>query len=218
MFRAIETNDTTLLRSLAQMFLAKGNNPAALLCLDHVFRTPPRLGQADDPQVSSFLRSFHSYLQLLRSAAVDPIVHQRVGVQKLFALTVADDDTYHSAKSTFLHQLIIKQSWPCLLSTEEEVVLSAPQAALYIKQALLDRIKIRVAHQDGACMVMKAFSAPCIAHCIYAQCNAPGCNRQHVDVKNVTPEWYSRRVALHLQQILVVQVLPSIWFQRPGAH
>jgi hypothetical protein len=206
MFRAIELNDTNTLRSLSVTFLAGGNNAAALLCLDHVFRAQPRLGTADDVQVSHFLRSFHSYLQLLRSAAVDPDVHRRIGVQKLFALTVTDDDTYHSTKNTFLHQLILKESWPCLLVTDEEVVLSAPQAALYIKQALWLRIKIRVAQQEATCTVMKAFSPPCISHCIYMQCNAPGCSRQHVDVKSVNSEWYSRRVALHLQQILVLQV------------
>jgi hypothetical protein len=213
MFRAIEINDVSALRGLAQSFYSADNKPAALLCLDHVFRTPPRLQAADDATVSQYLGAFYAYLHLLRSAAVDPNIHTRHSIRKLFALTVAEDETYHSLRNTHLYQLVTKKSWPCLLVTEQELGFSSNQVASYIKQALWGRITMRVAQQEATCTVMKAFSSPCIAHCVYSQCNTQGCNRQHVDVKTVTTEWYSRRVGLHLQEIMILQVGRPLCFK-----
>jgi hypothetical protein len=216
MFQAIAENDTTTLRNLAADFITAGRNPAALLCLDHVFRVPPRLQVADDDTVVAYLKHFYDYLGLLRSAVADQQAVTRPGIRRLFALTFLEaDGTYLCRKGSHLHGVVDKQKWSVLHYTEDGVIMSEAQAAQLIAATLSGCIKVRVAHHELSCGHMKAFSSCCLPYAVLSQCNAAGCNRQHVDPKKLDKRWFSRRVALYLRQILILQVPFSIPFRFP---
>jgi hypothetical protein len=207
MFHAIERNEGSTLLHLGHRLEISGAKPASLLCLDHVFRVTHKLATAGDTEVSNYLRQFYTYLQHLRTIATEHGVHERAGVRRLFGLVFSEDDgTYLALAGTYLHQFISDKAWSVLRTSEEGVHLSSPQVSSYLSRAILERIDIRVKHHEAACGSMRAFEPCCLSHAVFAQCHSPGCSRQHVDVKKVTKEWFSHRVGIHLQHIMILQV------------
>jgi hypothetical protein len=207
MFQAIAEGDLTTLRRLSKDFQAAGRKAAALLCLDHVFRKLPDLQTKDDETVATYLDSFYNYIVLLRGASADQGGVSRLGIRRLFALTHTDSDgTYLCRKSTHLHAMIIKHNLPILYHTEDGVVLSHGQAAHHVSSALSECARIRVAHHEIMCNDLKVFSSCCLAHAVFSQCNKIQCKRLHVDPKTIDKRWFSRRVEVHLRQILILQV------------
>jgi hypothetical protein len=206
MFKAIGNNDFSTLLSLGYRLGIAGARAASLLCLDHAFRTGRKLATASEEEVSLYLRQFYTYLHLLRDIATEHNVKQP-GVRRLFGLSFSDSDgTYLVLAGTYLHKFIVKASWSALRSGDEGLYLSSSQAASYLRFAILERLRIRVDHHDLACGYVKAFEPCCIAYTVFGQCNNSECRRQHIDVRKVTKDWFSLRVGIHLQQIMILQV------------
>jgi hypothetical protein len=205
MFKAIAAKDSFGLRRMAEHFMSANNNPAALHCLDHIFRTPPAMQVASDQDMLEYLRQFYSYTVLLRSASTETGV--RDGMRRLFGLTAnSQDGTYFASAGTYLHTQVVKSSLLCLQSTDDGTLLSTDQTSEYITRALTEMLKTRVNQHYLASHELRAFQSCCIQHTVFSGCHRSYCNRQHVDVKSVNAVWYSRRVGVHLLQILVLQV------------
>jgi hypothetical protein len=207
MFKAISINDSVSLRQLAERFKSENNTAAALHCLDHVFRNPPNMQTASDQDMVGYLRRLYDYVLVLRLASTEPKSHEKRGMRWLFALSMNnEDDTYLVSVGTYLHEEIIRLRWPCLQLTEEGAHLSPDQASEYISRALSDVLKTRVTQHEISSRELATFESCCIQHAVFSGCHRGQCKRQHIDMKSVNRIWYSRRVGLHLLQILVLQV------------
>jgi hypothetical protein len=205
MFRAISINDLASLRQLAVKFLTTNARSAALHCLDHVFRGSPGLQNAPDQVVLTYLRYFYEYAALMRTASQEASPRSQ-GLRRLFALSFNEaDDTYFAPVGTHLHTHVTEKSWPCLQSTDEGSTFSSNQILEHIPRALTERLGTRVNQHDGFSSKMIAFEPCCIQHAIFPSCRGP-CTGQHVDVRSIDKTWYSRRVGVHLMQIMVLQV------------
>jgi hypothetical protein len=206
MFKAIRNKDYSNLLSLGYRLGIAGAKAASLLCLDHAFRTGRKLATASEAEVSLYLRQFYTYLHLLRDITTEHSV-QHPGVRRLFGLSFSDSDgTYLVLSGTYLHKFIVKASWPALRSGDEGLYLSSSQASGYLRFSILEHLRIRVDHHGLACGDVKAFEPCCISYTVFGQCNSSECRRQHINVRKATKDWFSLRVGIHLQQIMILQV------------
>jgi hypothetical protein len=203
----MESSNAQELLQLGLRLRQAGASPAALLCLDRVFRIARNLQTADDVDVSAYMRHFHTYLDLLREIANAQGGHERQGIRRLFGLSFSEaDGTYLANTGTYLHGFISEKKYLVLRATEEGMYISSRQVADYLSRAVLDRLRIRVEHQQLAHKSLKVFKPCCISNAVFSQCNSLECHRQHVDVKTISKTWYSGRVGIHLQQIMILQV------------
>jgi hypothetical protein len=218
MFKAIATNDLGGLRQLAKHFMSANNNTAALHCLYHIFQAPPAMQVASDQDMVDYLRQLYGYVVLLRSAAAE--VEARDGMRQLFGLTTSNQDgTYFASAGTYLRTYVVESSLPCLQSTDDGTLLSTDQTSEYIASVLAEMLKTKVHQHYVASHELRAFQSCCIQHAVFSGCHRSHCNRQHIDVKSVNAVWYSRRVGVHLLQILVLQVCSGLTSLRyPPTH
>lgn len=220
MFQAIVSNDIPRLRQLGLKFHFEANKPAALLCLDHVHRSPFGFQGTTHEEMISTLEIFHTYARLLHDFTFSPDpCHERT-VQKLFAFKPRMEDNFAVPKGTFLYNAIASAE-PMVQSDEtDDQVRLVPQTELsqVFKQSLSERLRCRVMEENEVCRSAKVLST-CL-NALEGSCQRSECPRDHVDPARLNPKWYNDRVRIHLQQILIFQTLHSIdlgqerWWQQ----
>ncbi|KAF9642213.1 P-loop containing nucleoside triphosphate hydrolase protein, partial [Thelephora ganbajun] len=160
MFQAIRRADRVALRTLSKTFIGTGNNPAALLCLDHAFSSTLNLRDLSLVEIQALLSLYLDYIRLLDKFLRDESLAKGSNHQRLFGFQPLEENRYLVPKRTLLHGKLANQSGLGGQSTEgyrcgfDELRRGIVHI---IKSRISDRTKI----QNDACCDVHEF-APCL--------------------------------------------------------
>lgn len=158
-------------------------------------------------EISELLVDFLAYCRLLQSIAnlQDPC--KNPGIQKLFNIVPSTDNTFFLCDSTYLHERTLDSRTPLVRTNEQGVFVSELELSRKINYHIIELLTAKIRTQNDACRRAQAFN-PCISF-ITNFCGRRECPRHHILPVSLTREWYNLQVRIHLQQILVIQVLPT---------
>lgn len=208
MFSAIIAKKSQKLQRLGLSFYHSDNKPAALLCLDHVFNNPLKFDGPTLDEKAISLEVFYAYAQLLRDVAFVQDPCDRPFVQKLFAIQPLREDSFALPVGTFLYDAVAEQGALLLSSNTEQRTVPSTGLSKVLKATLSDRVRTRVMDETEAFMRAR-FVSPCL-YFLANSCHRTECTRAHVGVHALDPAWYNTRVRIHLQQIMVFQILHCV--------
>ena len=206
MFKAIQRVDCTSLRALAKTFIGTGDDPAALLCLDHVFSSPLKLRGLPLAEVQAFLSLYLDYIRLLKKFRRDESLAEGSNHQRLFGFQVLGEDHYLVPERTLLREELTNQLGPSRKGVDGYKCgydeLSRAIIRL-ISRRIYDRTKI----QNDACRDVHGFS-PCLRLLVQKKCDplkgTGPCAFQHIHPEQLTADWYHGRLRLVLLQFQIL--------------
>ena len=208
MFKAIQRDNRTSLRALAKTFIGTGNDPAALLCLDHVFSHPLELRNLLLAKVQESLSLFLDYIRLLDQFRRDESLAEGSDRQRLFGFQALGEDRYLAPTYTLLHETLTNRSGSGRESTDG-YRCGSDELSWGIVQLLSSRISYRTRVQNGACRDAHGFS-PCLHLLVQDRCNPPEemgpCTFQHIRLGQLTVDWYHARLRLVLLQFQILNL------------
>ena len=205
MFKAIRDADFTSLRALAKTFIGTRNNPAALLCLDHVFSSPLKLKNISFVEIQESLSLYLDYIRLLNKFRRDESLAEGSNRQRLFGFQVLGDNRYLVPKHTLVHQKLTNQSGSSRKNVDG-YKCNYDELNRGIIQLISSRVRDRTGTQNGASRDAHGFS-PCLHWLVQNKCNPPGgggCAFQHVRAQQLTVDWYHARLRLILLQFQIL--------------
>jgi len=203
MFEAIQNADPMRLCTLAKTFIKTGNDPAALLCLDHVFSSPPKLRQLSYDEIHASLSLYLDYIRLLDRLRRDDSLAEGSKHQILFGFQVLGEDRYLVPKHTLVHEILTR---PAGMNKESADGYTCTYGELSwgIVELLSSRIFNRTEFQNNACRDARGFS-PCLTLIVRGQCKwGESCDFQHIQPNHLTVEWYHTRIRLILLQLQIL--------------
>ena len=206
MFKAIGREDRTALCALANTFIGKGKDTAALLCLDHVFSSPLDLRNLPLARVQTWLSLYLDYVRLLNQFMRDGSLVPGSDRQKLFGFQVLGEGRCLIPKLTLLHEKLANRTGSSG-SSADGYRCGFAELRRSIAQLIRSRIDERTEIQNGACRDIHGF-APCLQllvqrNCIVPKGNPP-CTLQHIQPDQFTLEWYHARLRLILLQFIIL--------------
>jgi hypothetical protein len=208
MFKAIQRDDHTSLRTLAKTFIGAGNDPAALLCLDHVFSPPLKLRNLPLVEVQASLSLYLDYIRLLNKFRRDESPAEGSSWQRLFGFQVLGENRYLAPKHTLLHEKLINRSSSSRKSTDG-YRCGYDELSWGIIQLLSSRIYDRTEIQNRACRDVHGFS-PCLYLLVHRRCDPPkgeeSCTFQHIQPEKFTVDWCHARLRLILLQFQILNL------------
>jgi len=211
MFKAIQGTDHAILRTLARTFVRAGNNPAALLCLDHFFSSPLKLLNLSFIEVRALLSLYLDYVGLLNKFWYDGSLAEGSECQRLFGFQVLRENHYLVPEHTLLHEKLTNQSGSNR-KIMEEYRCSSGKLRRGITQIIRSRAHDRTETQNGACRDVHGFS-PCLRLLVENKCNSPGdpngegsCTFHHIQPEQLTVDWYHARLCLILLQFQILDL------------
>lgn len=206
MFKAIERGNHASLRMLAKTFIRTGNDPAALLCLDHVFSSPLKLSNLSFVEIQASLSLFLDYIRLLNKFRSDKSLTEGSNHQRVFGFQILGENRYLAPKRTLLYEKLTNRSslggngvdgYRCGYDELRRVII----------QFTSTRIHDRTEAQDGACRDVHGFS-PCLYLLIQRKCNPleekGPCTFLHIRPEQLTVDWYHARLRLILLQFQIL--------------
>ena len=203
MFEAIQNDNYEGLRILAKTFVEAGNDPAALICLDYVFSSPPKLRHLSLINIHTLLSLYLDYIRLLDRLWRDDSLAEGSKHQKLFGFQVLGEDRYLVPKHTFIHEILTEKTAGSEENTDGHTC-TYDELSEVIIWLIERRIKNRTAVENSACRDAHGFS-PCLALIIRGQCKwGESCDFQHIEPDHLTVEWYHARVRLILLQFQIL--------------
>jgi len=206
MFQAIGRVDRTSLRTLAKTFIDMENLPAALLCLDNVFSSRPKLQYLPLSEVQESLSTYLDYIRLLNKSWSDESLAQGSNHQRLFGFQALRGNRYLVPRHTALHDQLTDLYGPSAKGTDG-YECSYEELRQDITQFISRRIQDRTEAQNGACRDVHGFS-PCLSLLVEKQCNPPDeegpCTFQHIQPEQLTVNWYHARLRLVLLQFQIL--------------
>ncbi|PCH33046.1 hypothetical protein WOLCODRAFT_62498 [Wolfiporia cocos MD-104 SS10] len=203
MFRAIISNESPALLSLADQFLNEHHNEAAALrCLDHVFASTPKLQVAAPLDVASDLQKFYLYTRLMQKLAYSPRPCRNEDIQRLFTFEPATEDSFLIPEHTFLHRRCNDRLTPMLRSTDQGIIVLEGELDKLVKDVLKERLYTRVTIENDICSKARALQL-CLSFFASGRCALQDCWRMHVDAGSYSIDDYNLRIRIVLQQILI---------------
>ena len=206
MFKAIQRASRVSLRTLARAFIGMGNDPAALLCLDHFFSSSLRLQNLPLAEVEASLSLYLDYISLLNKFWQDESLAQGSSHQKLFGFQVLGDNHYLVRRHTVLHEKLTDGSG----SGRKSMVgyeCGYDELRRGIIQLISGRISDHTEIQNEACCDVSGFS-PCLSLLFEGKCNRPegqgSCAFQHIQPEQLTVDWFHTRLRLILLQFQIL--------------
>ncbi|KAG2048327.1 hypothetical protein BDR06DRAFT_976091 [Suillus hirtellus] len=185
MFQSILRGNHKLLRNLALGFHEQNNEPAALLCLDHIF----------------------SRTTDIRTFAVDEM---QWGIQRLFSIVRLSSDQFLIPDGTFLHNNLMEICQGIILVSEHPSGYTASHRVVtqLLQQSIRTILKDKILEIDVMCCKSPVFSQ-CLQFLISGVCRRYNCPQEHVAVSKLDRQYYNNRVAIHIWQILILQFMYS---------
>ena len=206
MFKAIQHADHAGLRTLAKTFIGAQNDPAALLCLDHVFSSPLKLQNLPLLEVQASLSLYLDYIHLLNKFLHDDSLAQGSNHQELFGLQVLGDNRYLVPRHTTLHEELTAGSGSGGESMDG-YRCGYDELSRGIIQLIKSRISDRTEIQNKACCDVHGFS-PCLSLLVEGRCNPPegkgSCTFEHIQPEQLTVDRYHARLRLILVQFQIL--------------
>ena len=205
MFEAIQHVDYESLRVLAKRFIKARNDPAALLCLDHFFSSPLRLGKLSHADIYALLSLYFEYVRLLDRLWRDDSLAEDSNHQRLFGFQVLEEDRYLAPKHTLVHEILTKHSGANKGSADGHAC-TYNEMTRGIVEIISSRIENRTEFLNSACYDVRGFS-PCLKFMVRGECErGESCNFQHIRQDHFTVEWYHARIRLVLLQFQILNL------------
>ena len=205
MFEAIQNGDQTNLRTLAKVFIENGNDTAALMCLDDILSTPPKLRHLSLVDIHASLSLHLVYIRLLDRLWRDDSLAEGSKHQRLFGFQVLGEDRYLVPKHTLIHGILANQ----IIGSESEEstdghTCTYDELSGAIMEFIYRRTEDCASLENSACRDAHGFS-PCLALIVRGQCKrGDSCDFQHVQPDQITIEWYHARIRLILLQFQIL--------------
>ncbi|KAG2070722.1 hypothetical protein BDR04DRAFT_1076592 [Suillus decipiens] len=212
MFQSILREDHESLNKLALTFQEHGHHTAALHCLDHFFTQSIDIHPFQLHEMASFLETFHTYAQLLyqTSTLPDPLGRRECDVQKLLSIVPLPGDEFLIPRGTFLHKSVtgIPQENRPVAVHRSGYTASRKDTTELIRQCIRTVLKDKVLAVDKMCCNAPVFSQ-CLSYIVSGTCQSEQCPQIHVAISNLDRMQYNAHVAIHVQLILILQLLHS---------
>lgn len=206
MFKAIQHGDRASLRTLAKTFTRARNDPAALLCLDHLFSFPIRLLNLPLAEIQALLSLFLDYIRLLNKFVRFESLAQGSNHQMLFGFQVLGENSYLVPEHTLVYKGLINQS-ESSGKRVDDYRCSYDELSRCIIQLILGRIRCRTEIQNETCREAYGFS-PCLRLLVRRKCDPPEgkgpCPFQHIQLEQLSVDWYHARLRLILLQFKIL--------------
>lgn len=214
MFRNIKQQKYETLRQLGSEFLKRGENIQALLCFDHAFMNPPVLAGLENTEISPILEDYLTYVTLLRDVT-SSLDLAKPAIQRLFGIQPASSENmFNVPRGTLLHLVLtnLKNEELALQYDVDSPIVSGQTILATLKSHLWARFVKRIKDENDLCKRTMAFS-PCPGYIINESCFLINCQRQHIPYAQLTQDWFTAQLRMHLQQILIFHNLyyaPSV--------
>jgi hypothetical protein len=210
MFQGILGNSYGSLKNLQLAFQKHNHQPAALLCLDHVFSQEKDIRSFAVDEMAEFLETFHTYAQLLHviSTFPDPVGHR--GIRRLFCIVQLPGDEFLIPSGTFLHTSAteIRQCAVFVSEHQSGYKASRRNVAELLRLSIRTVLKDKVSAVNDMCCKSPVFSQ-CLTFIVTGGCRRENCPQEHVPVSKLDCMYYNTRVAIHIWQILILQLMYS---------
>ncbi|KZP05200.1 hypothetical protein FIBSPDRAFT_1054221 [Athelia psychrophila] len=204
MFKTLVEGNAHGLQQLGLKFDQQGNKAAALLCLDHINKMSPPIGEAQTIKEGiELLESFLVYAQLLHDAACIKDPSRSRTAQRLFAFTARAEDLFTISRGTFLAGIDAP-----FIEKDGIRALSSQDLERAFKKGLSDRLKVRVMEVHQLCRTARIFT-PCLNDLI-GTCRRKECWHGHFGSAALDSHWYNDRVRMCVLHIQIFQQLHFI--------
>ncbi|KAG2143549.1 uncharacterized protein EDB93DRAFT_1088104 [Suillus bovinus] len=210
MFQNILRGNHEPLRNLALDFHEHDNQPAALLCLDHIFSRTTDIRTFAVDEMQRFLQQFHAYARLLYMVLTIPDPMEYRGIQKLFPIVRLSGDEFFIPVGTFLHKYVteIRRGITSVSKHPSGYTAFRREVTQLLQQSFRTILKDKVSEIDAMCCKSPIFSQ-CLQFLISGVCLKGNCRQEHVAVSKSDRRCYNNRVAIHIWQILILQFMYS---------
>lgn len=210
MFRAILDGDRTKLSQLADSFLKRDNQHAALLCYDHYFEHLPSLTDADIQKIVFDLHQFCDYVHTLREFAIldDAVSNPHTG--KLFGVQAGEENgTVVLLRPNTVYNSFYSSGTN--FGSNGNLELSHEDFLKLLRQCLQYRLKDRVTQQNDICRRSQALKRLCLYHVIFRNCKSSPCDWPHILPNS---HWFQHWIKAHLLQIVIYHSISGIQFRK----
>lgn len=212
MFQSILREDHESLKKLALIFQEHGHHTAALHCLDHFFTQSTDIRPFQLHEMTSFLGTFYTYARLLyqTSTLLDPLGRRECDVQRLFSIVPLAGDEFLIPNGTFLYDSATKtpQNNRLVSMHQSGYKASRRNATELIRQSIRTVLKDKLLALDVMCRGAPVF-LQCLPFVVYGNCRRKECPQEHITMSNLDRVQYNAHVAIHMQLILILQLLHS---------
>jgi len=210
MFQSILQNDYRSLENLGLAFMKHGHQTAVLLCLDHIFSQEMNISSFSVHDMAHFLPKFHAYARLLYQISIfsDPMEHQ--GILRLFSIVQLPGDEFLIPHRTFLYNgaTKIRQAAAFVSEHPSGYKSSRRNVTELLRLSIRTVLKDKVLAVNGMCYKSPVFSQ-CLTFLVTGSCPRERCPQAHVPMLKLDHTYYNTRVAIHIWQILILQLLYS---------
>ena len=213
MFSAICENDMAQLAEIGRtIFLLDENKPAALLCLDHSFRSMNKdaIVSGTDTQILNRTRALCDYADLVQEVHSTLEPWTKGPIQKLFSFTVHSDGRVCLRRGTFLYGRFERDRFHGQKSNEGAMV-----EVWYFYRLYQSSLRRRLSEiLWGYCNFSRSVLVfdPCEVF-PSRRCDRTECQRQH----DLDRTWFDKRLQFHMFQITILHSL-RFCSPDPGQH
>lgn len=206
MFRTILDGERTKLSDLANTFLKRGNQHAALRCYDCYFEQLPSLTDEDIEKIASDLHQFSDYVHTLRKFVFlsDPASNSRTC--RLFGIRAGEE----KGMIVLLKPNILYDS-SNTLNSKGNLELSQEDFLKALEKCLKARLVDRVTRENDICRKSQALhTPPCLNHIIFSKpCDSSPCSLLHTSADFL---WSQYWIKAHLLQIDVYHSISGLQY------
>lgn len=183
----------------------------ALLCLSYGFHPSnlPNMEHFNNEEIARTLAALLDFCSLLRHQAENlDLMDERL--QQLFNISPSQtEDTYVVSPGSWLRRIVESDPTTALAGSAERAL---PSQALEkrLKDALLGFTAEVIKSENNQLRTVLAFT-PCLPLALTRYCkHGDKCRWQHLNREALDHPWYAAQVRIHLQQILLSQIIESI--------
>ncbi|KAI6141023.1 hypothetical protein BKA82DRAFT_4205805 [Pisolithus tinctorius] len=201
-FRTVQKSPSAKeIYQLGEEFSDQKENTMALMAFDVFYSRMPTLHSVHPSEFDNFLRRFERYIRLLASIVSGDIPLRATDpqVRKVFGIVPSSDHHYSITTGSFLHRKFTQNRH---LSADIDLLLNA---------RLKERLRQKVVEENNISCIARAFSPPCPFSLLHdCRCYTTRCNHQHLRRTSLNAALYNMKVNLHLQQILILDLMFTV--------
>jgi tetratricopeptide (TPR) repeat protein len=193
LFEAIRKGDTVQLMGLGKSF-HDGNKPAALLCLDHTFRSfsTQILKNYSDSQILAMSSALHAYALLVLEIISFRDPWNKLLLQKLFSFSIRSSGQICLPRGTFLRDSAQRH---LRHPSSDDMAVEVRYFYDLYRTTLGERLRKLLAEYCDGCLHVHVFD-PCEASAA-GRCDRAECTRQH----KLDRTWFDRRLGFHMRLV-----------------
>lgn len=209
MFQAAASSQLKVLRLLGERFYHEHEDyGSSIWCLEHVFSASFNIRDASSSAVSTILHSFLVYIKaLLRASGHPDPCHDR-HLAKLLGFREVSPHMFVVYSGTPLASFAkeVRKHSGFDSQAQDEVILHGPDLHRIIKMWIPVHIRLRGSEENIACRRSRVFF-PCVPYVALGTCgrSRAQCYNEHVQSLELTGEWFTARLRIVLQQVMVYQ-------------